>query len=76
LINQPSTRWLDDRNTPRSQRVCMDWTDDSGGHSSVGASGIMWTKRLWETVARMSFGIFIGSLVLLLILLYSGVPIV
>jgi hypothetical protein len=54
----------------------MDWTGDSGGHSSVGASGIMWTKRLWETVARMSFGIFIGSLVLLLILLYSGVPIV
>ena len=76
LINQPSTMWLDDRNTPRSQRVYMDWTGDSGGHSSVGASGIMWTKRLWETLVRMTFGIFMGSLVLLLILLYSGVPIV
>jgi hypothetical protein len=50
LINQPSTMWLDDRNTPRSQRVYMDWAGDSGGHSSVGASGIMWTKRLWETL--------------------------
>jgi hypothetical protein len=36
----------------------------------------MLTKRLWETLVRMTFGIFMGSLVLLLILLYSGVPIV
>jgi hypothetical protein len=33
----------------------------------------MWTKRLWETLVRMTFGIFMGSLVLLLIILYSGV---
>ena len=49
---------------------------DCDGHSSVATSGIMWTKRLWETLVRMSFGIFMGGLVLLLILLYSGVPIV
>ena len=30
----------------------------------------------WETVVRVIFGAFIGSLVLLLILLYAGVPIV
>jgi hypothetical protein len=76
LINPPGTRWLDDRNTPRRQRVCLDWTDDSDGHSSVGISGIMWTNRLRETLVRMTFGIFMGSLVLLLIILYSGVPIV
>jgi hypothetical protein len=46
------------------------------GQSSVGISGIMWTNRLWETLVRMTFGIFMGSLVLLLIILYSGVPIV
>jgi hypothetical protein len=33
----------------------------------------MWTNRLWETLVRMTFGIFMGSLVLLLIILYSGV---
>jgi hypothetical protein len=36
----------------------------------------MWTNRLWETLVRVTFGIFIGGLVLLLILLYSGAPIV
>jgi hypothetical protein len=36
----------------------------------------MWTKRLWEMLVSMTFGIFMGSLVLLLIILYSGVPIV
>ena len=76
LINPPGKRWLDDRNTPRGQRACLDWTDDSDGHSSVGISGIMWTNRLWDTLVRMTFGIFMGSLVLLLIILYSGVPIV
>jgi hypothetical protein len=30
----------------------------------------------WETAVRVIFGAFIGSLVLLLILLYAGVPIV
>jgi hypothetical protein len=54
----------------------MDWADDSAGHSSVGTSGIVWTERLWDTLVRMTFGIFMGSLVLLLILLYSGVPVV
>jgi hypothetical protein len=54
----------------------MDWAGDSAGHSSVGTSGIMWTKRLWDTLVRMTFGIFMGGLVLLLILLYSGMPIV
>jgi hypothetical protein len=39
-------------------------------------SGIMWTMRLWETLVRVTFGTFMGGLVLLLILLYSGVPIV
>jgi hypothetical protein len=36
----------------------------------------MWTNRLWETMVRMTFVMFMGSLVLLLIILYSGVPIV
>jgi hypothetical protein len=36
----------------------------------------MWTKRLWETLVRVTFETFVGGLVLLLILLYSGVPIV
>jgi hypothetical protein len=30
----------------------------------------------WETVVRVTFGVFIGGLVLLLVLLYAGVPIV
>jgi len=30
----------------------------------------------WETVVRVTFGTFMGGLVLLLVLLYSGVPIV
>ena len=30
----------------------------------------------WETAVRVTFGTFMGGLVLLLILLYSGVPIV
>jgi hypothetical protein len=30
----------------------------------------------WETLVRVIFGTFMGGLVLLLILLYSGVPIV
>jgi hypothetical protein len=30
----------------------------------------------WETLVRVTFGTFMGGLVLLLILLYSGVPIV
>jgi hypothetical protein len=42
----------------------------------VAPSGIMWTMRLWETLVRVTFGTFMGGLVLLLILLYSGVPIV
>jgi len=37
---------------------------------------LMWTMRLWETLVRVTFGTFMGGLVLLLILLYSGVPIV
>jgi hypothetical protein len=36
----------------------------------------MWIKRLWDTLVRMTFGLFMGGLVLLLILLYSGMPIV
>ena len=53
----------------------MDCAGDSAGHSAVGTSGIMWTMRLWETLVRVTFGTFMG-LVLLLIILYSGVPIV
>ena len=30
----------------------------------------------WETIVRVTFGTFMGGLVLLLVLLYSGVPIV
>jgi len=30
----------------------------------------------WETLVQVTFGSFMGGLVLLLILLYSGVPIV
>jgi hypothetical protein len=30
----------------------------------------------WKTLVRVTFGTFMGGLVLLLILLYSGVPIV
>jgi hypothetical protein len=30
----------------------------------------------WETLVQITFGSFMGSLVLLLMLLYSGVPIV
>jgi hypothetical protein len=33
-------------------------------------------QATWETVVRVVFGTFMGGLVLLLILLYSGVPIV
>ncbi len=33
-------------------------------------------EATWETVVRVVFGTFVGSLVLLLILLYAGVPIV
>ena len=33
-------------------------------------------KREWETFVKIVFGTFMGGLVLLLILLYSGVPIV
>ena len=33
-------------------------------------------EATWETLVRIVFGAFMGSLVLLLILLYSGVPIV
>ena len=33
-------------------------------------------EATWETVVRVTFGTFVGGLVLLLILLYSGVPIV
>jgi hypothetical protein len=33
-------------------------------------------EATWETVVRVTFGSFMGGLVLLLILLYSGVPIV
>jgi hypothetical protein len=36
----------------------------------------MWTVWLWETLVRVTFGTFMGGLVLLLLLLYSGVPIV
>jgi hypothetical protein len=54
----------------------MDCGGDSAGHSALGTSGIMWAMRLWETLVRVTFGTFMGGLVLLLILLYSGVPIV
>jgi len=33
-------------------------------------------EATWETLVRIVFGTFMGGLVLLLILLYSGVPIV
>jgi hypothetical protein len=33
-------------------------------------------EATWETLVRIVFGAFMGGLVLLLILLYSGVPIV
>jgi hypothetical protein len=33
-------------------------------------------QATWETITRVVFGTFVGGLVLLLILLYSGVPIV
>ena len=33
-------------------------------------------EATWETVVRVMFGSFMGGLVLLLILLYSGVPII
>jgi len=33
-------------------------------------------EAAWETVVRIIFGTFMGGLVLLLILLYSGVPII
>jgi hypothetical protein len=33
-------------------------------------------EATWETLVRVTFGAFMGGLVLLLILLYSGVPIV
>jgi hypothetical protein len=33
-------------------------------------------QATWETLVRITFGTFMGGLVLLLILLYSGVPIV
>jgi hypothetical protein len=54
----------------------MDCAGDSTGHSAIGTLGIMWTMRLWETLVRVIFGTFMGGLVLLLILLYSGVRIV
>ena len=33
-------------------------------------------EATWETIVRVTFGTFMGGLVLLLVLLYSGVPIV
>jgi hypothetical protein len=33
-------------------------------------------EATWETLVRIVFGTFMGGLVLLLILLYAGVPIV
>ena len=33
-------------------------------------------QATWETLVRITFGTFMGGLVLLLVLLYSGVPIV
>jgi hypothetical protein len=54
----------------------MDCTGDSAGHSAVETSDIMRTMRLWETLVRVTFGTFMGGVVLLLILLYSGGPIV
>jgi hypothetical protein len=33
-------------------------------------------QATWETLVRVVFGTFMGSLILLLVLLYSGVPIV
>jgi hypothetical protein len=33
-------------------------------------------EATWETLVRVTFGAFMGGLVILLILLYSGVPIV
>jgi hypothetical protein len=33
-------------------------------------------KATWDTIVRVTFGAFMGSLVLLLILTYAGVPIV
>jgi hypothetical protein len=33
-------------------------------------------QATWETLVRVVFGTFMGGLVLLLVLLYSGVPIV
>lgn len=33
-------------------------------------------EATWETLVQVTFGTFMGGLVLLLILLYSGVPIV
>ena len=33
-------------------------------------------RATWETLVRVVFGTFMGGLILLLILLYSGVPIV
>ncbi len=33
-------------------------------------------KATWETFVRIVFGTFMGGLVVLLILLYAGVPIV
>jgi hypothetical protein len=33
-------------------------------------------QATWETMVRVVFGTFMGGLVLLLILLYSGVPLV
>jgi hypothetical protein len=34
------------------------------------------TMWLWETLVRIAFASFMGGLVLLLIFLYSGIPIV
>ncbi len=33
-------------------------------------------QATWETIVRVVFGTFMGGLVLLLVLLYSGVPII
>ena len=46
----------------------MDRAGDSAGHTAVGTLGIMRTMRLWETLVRVTFGTFMGGLVLLLIL--------
>jgi hypothetical protein len=33
-------------------------------------------NRWWQTLVRITFGLFMGSLITLLALLYAGVPVV